>query len=233
MSLDVAPEAAPDMREYLMSRRPKPSAAGPAPKQVVMKEGTCGGSGSTEDDEEVDEGIAAEAACGACAEALGTSAVDPTDKLELEDQELEALRKRRIAQLRQEVELKAKGHGQLTEISEPEFLKEVTSSPHVLVHFYHREFEKCKVMDKHLRELAFSMMAVKFLKLDAEKARFFVGKLAIRTLPTVVFFRDGVAFGRVVGFEGLGSEDHGGEDFSPEALGTRIREGFSSSVPLE
>ena len=58
------------------------------------------------------------------------------------------------------------------------------------------------------------------MKLNAEKAPFFVEKLAvsrlaseiyswseIRTLPCVVVFIDGVAKGRQVGFEGLGGDE--------------------------
>jgi thioredoxin-like negative regulator of GroEL len=45
------------------------------------------------------------------------------------------------------------------------------------------------------------------LCLNAEKAPFFIQKLAIRTLPTIVCFIDGVARDRVVGFEDLGGKD--------------------------
>ena len=44
----------------------------------------------------------------------------------------------------------------------------------------------------------------KFLKIDAEKSPFFVSKLMIKTLPTVIGFQDGVARPiRQIGFEGL------------------------------
>lgn len=41
----------------------------------------------------------------------------------------------------------AKGHGSYREIVQDEFLKQVTTSEHVIVHFYHNDFEKCKVID--------------------------------------------------------------------------------------
>lgn len=58
--------------------------------------------------------------------------------------------------------------------------------------------------------------------MDAEKAPFFVEKLAIRVLPTVVCFREGVAFPeRVVGFEGLADAALSDEQRELQAFGSR------------
>ena len=73
----------------------------------------------------------------------------------------------------------------------------------VVVHFFHEEFVSCKVMDKHLRAIAPRAVGARFLRLNAAKAPFFVPKLKVKVLPTLVFFRDGVATGRQTGFEGL------------------------------
>uniref|UniRef100_M4BNU4 Thioredoxin domain-containing protein n=1 Tax=Hyaloperonospora arabidopsidis (strain Emoy2) TaxID=559515 RepID=M4BNU4_HYAAE len=118
----------------------------------------------------------------------------------------------RLKQLKLEFEesqaLIVKGHGEYREITQDEFLEEVTSSPLVAVHFYHRDFERCKIMDMHLTRLARRCIECKFLKLNAEKAPFFAEKLMIRVLPTVVCFKDGVASPtRVVGFDGLMDDD--------------------------
>lgn len=132
-----------------------------------------------------------------------------------------------------------------SEIVEDEFLTEVTNSKLVVVHFYHRDFERCKIMDKHLRILCKQFIGTKFVHIDAEKAHFFVGKLAVRhalcptpkpfalvadspappmhclvvcccccclcaqikTLPTLVYFIDGIAKKRQMGFEGLGGDE--------------------------
>lgn len=133
-----------------------------------------------------------------------------------DDPELERIRTARLKQLKHEFEeqkmLLAKGHGEFREISQDEFLKEVTGSPMVAVHFYHRDFERCKIMDMHLAKLARTHIECKFLKLNAEKAPFFVEKLVIRVLPTIVCFKDGVAFSeRIIGFAGL-TEDDGDDD---------------------
>ncbi|TVU24405.1 hypothetical protein EJB05_26839 [Eragrostis curvula] len=136
----------------------------------------------------------------------------------MDDPELEKLHAERIAALKKEAEkrevLKRQGHGEYREITEGDFLGEVTGSEKVICHFYHREFYRCKIMDKHLKALAPVYVGTKFVKLDAENAPFFVAKLAIKTLPCVILFKKGIAVDRLVGFEDLGRKD----DFSTRAL---------------
>jgi hypothetical protein len=92
--------------------------------------------------------------------------------------------------------LKRQGHGECREITEGDFLGEITGSEKVICHFYHREFYRCKyvitsffpfthilfsfdtyekslgifarIMDKHLKALAPVYVGTKFIKLDAE-----------------------------------------------------------------
>ncbi|KAH1260306.1 Thioredoxin domain-containing protein PLP3B [Glycine max] len=126
----------------------------------------------------------------------------------MDDPELEKLHADRIAAL------KKKGHGEFREVTEGDFLGEVTGSEKVICHFYHREFYRCKIMDKHLKSLAPMHIDTKFIKLDAENAPFFVTKLAIKTLPCVLLFRQGVAVDRLVGFQDVGGKD----DFTTRTL---------------
>ncbi|CAM8879238.1 unnamed protein product [Rhodiola kirilowii] len=136
----------------------------------------------------------------------------------MDDPELEKLHADRIAALKKEAEkrqaLQRKGHGEYREITEGDFLSEVTGSELVICHFYHREFYRCKIMDKHLKALASKHVDTKFVRLDAENAPFFVTKLGIKMLPCVILFRKGVAIDRVVGFQELGNKD----DFSTRSL---------------
>lgn len=112
--------------------------------------------------------------------------------------------KRVVAEKRAEAEAKKKiSDGDYREIVQDEFLPTVTSLEKVAVHFYHTEFEKCAIMDQVLREIAIVHKEVKFVKINAEKTPFFVRKLLIKVLPSVVFFQDGVACDRLVGFQGL------------------------------
>ncbi|GMF23643.1 unnamed protein product [Phytophthora fragariaefolia] len=79
-------------------------------------------------------------------------------------------------------------------------------------------------MDMHLAKLARKHIECKFVKINAEKAPFFVEKLVIRVLPTVVCFKDGVAFPeRVIGFDGLTEDDEAAN------FGTRSAQHATSS----
>jgi len=100
------------------------------------------------------------------------------------------------------------GHGRYTEIVEDEFLPAVTKTKFVVVHFYHNDFETCKVMDHHLDIICRKHTETKFVKINAEKCPFFVAKLQVQVLPTVICFMDGVAFDRIVGFEDLGGDEN-------------------------
>ena len=89
----------------------------------------------------------------------------------MNDPELERLHSERIARLKEEaekrVELSRQGHGSLEDITEGEFLEIVTKTERVVCHFYHRDFERCKIMDKHLQILARQYFDSRFIKLSA------------------------------------------------------------------
>lgn len=85
---------------------------------------------------------------------------------------------------------------------------------------------RCKIMDKHLALLAPQHPEAKFIKIDAEKAPFFVGKLQVQVLPTLVFFEEGVAKERLQGFQGLADGmAKGKEDEFPTS---KVRPSFRS-----
>jgi len=95
-----------------------------------------------------------------------------------EEKIMRDFRESRMAEMRSRFEEaqenKIKGHGQYREITETEFLPQVTSSKFVIVHYYHQDFERCKIIDMHLREIAKVHTEAKFLFLNAEKAPFFI-----------------------------------------------------------
>jgi thiol-disulfide isomerase/thioredoxin len=148
---------------------------------------------------------------------------EKADKANCDDDELELLRARRREQMKAAMEKQHKnqqlGHGTYDEITEEDFLKTVTSSDLAVVHFYHKMFEKCKIMDMHLSRCSKKFLGTRFVKLNAEMAPFFVDKLRIKTLPCAVFFKDGVAVGRQVGFDGMD-----GDEFRTLDLAWRIKE---------
>jgi hypothetical protein len=53
----------------------------------------------------------------------------------------------------------------------------VTKIRFVIVHFYHKDFERCKIFDMHLKSIAMNHTEAKFVTLDAEKCPFFIAKL--------------------------------------------------------
>ena len=69
----------------------------------------------------------------------------------------------------------------------------------------------------------------KFGRIDAEKTPFFVQKLSIKTLPTVVFFEDGKAIDRLLGFQGMSNPES--TDFKTRELEERI--GMSGAIKME
>lgn len=129
----------------------------------------------------------------------------------LSDPTLDQIHGKRLTEMKRVVEeqrakeaaKKKISDGDYREIVQDEFLAICTSLEKVAVHFYHPEFEKCTIMDQVLIEIAKVHTECKFVKINAEKCPFFVSKLLIKVLPSVVFFQDGVGIDRMVGFQGL------------------------------
>jgi hypothetical protein len=90
-----------------------------------------------------------------------------------------------------------------------------------VIHFYHSNFRRCEIMDKHLavlevylitltvpadsdclQRLAPKYFATRFIRVFVENVPWLVEKLAIKVLPCVVCFADGVSKDRLV-YHGL------------------------------
>lgn len=106
------------------------------------------------------------------------------------DYELRQIKEARLRQIKnahkQKLENLGKGHGQFREIVQDEFIAEVTSSPVVICLFYHKDFQKCEIMDHHLLKLAQRHIETKFIKINAEKAPFFVEKVRLLQLTMYI-----------------------------------------------
>jgi hypothetical protein len=86
----------------------------------------------------------------------------------LQDDDLERLRARRIADLKKQQERArewaAKGHGEYRDVfEEKDFFKEMKGEERVVCHFY-RDSWPCKVMDKHMGVLCRQHMETKFIR---------------------------------------------------------------------
>ena len=142
----------------------------------------------------------------------------------VDDPELERIHRERMQALKEESEKRMKktqkGHGTFVEVQEADFLPNVTGSDNCVVHFFHKDFERCRIVDRHLAELARRHFDTRFFKINAVEAPFFVDKLGVKVLPCVLMFQNGIAIDRIVGFEGLGGKD----DFTTSALEKKLLE---------
>jgi len=153
--------------------------------------------------------------------AFNEQEVDLLGELDDED-DIQVIHAQRIREMKAEAmrrqEQSRKGHGSYTEVFEKKFLEEVTTTKHVVCHFFHEDFIRCKVVDKHLNNVCRKYPGTKFIKVNATEAPFFITKLQIQVLPCIVMFRQGVAIDRIVGFEELGGTD----DFTQISLEKRL-----------
>ena len=140
------------------------------------------------------------------------------------DPSIAHLREARIQQLATELsqakQQRNEGFGTYNQITDEKRLMEITTSvKKCIVHFYKPDFNRCRIMDGHLEALAGAHLETRFLRIDVEHAPFLVTKLAVKVLPCVIAFTDGISVDRVVGFEGLGFDPN---NFETAALETRL-----------
>ncbi|KAI0796740.1 GTPase inhibitor [Abortiporus biennis] len=142
---------------------------------------------------------------------------------EIENDDNAALRERGLKELQKEMEklqqMKSTGHGQYQEITDEREVVRISANEKLcVVHFYHDNFRRCKIMDKHLTKLAPKYFGTRFIRVFVENVPWLVEKLAVKVLPCVVCFIDGVSKARIIGFEDLGNID----DFETATLEWRL-----------
>jgi len=142
---------------------------------------------------------------------------------EIENDDNASLREHGMEELRREMErlkqMRDTGHGQYGELTdEREVVRISAHEPRCVVHFYHTNFKRCQIMDKHLAKLAPKYFGTRFLRVFVENVPWLVEKLGVKILPCVVCFVDGVSKARIVGFEDLGNAD----DFETATLEWRL-----------
>jgi len=138
------------------------------------------------------------------------------DDLDEIDSEEERIMKQEMEKMKKTAEgkrekmakkLNTEKYGNYTEIIETEFLDTMLKNDKVVCHFYHKDFERCKIIDKHLDIIAKTHRETLFVKINAEKTPFFTEKLNIRVLPTIILFVKGKAIHRFIGFQDFGMND--------------------------
>lgn len=133
------------------------------------------------------------------------------------------LREQGLKELQREMErmkqMREEMHGKYAELTdEKEVIRTSASEPLCIIHFYHNNFRRCAIMDKHLATLAPKYFNTRFLRVFVENVPFLVEKLGIKVLPCVICFVKGTTKDRIIGFEELGNVD----GFSTATLELRL-----------
>ncbi|KAI8846310.1 thioredoxin-like protein, partial [Chytridium lagenaria] len=130
-----------------------------------------------------------------------------------DDHQIAYIRERRMDELRSELRkaqdlASSTSHGSYEDIDgEKEIMKITTSVDKCVVHFYHKEFRRCQIVNKHLDVLARKHYKTRFVRIDVEKCPFLVERLKVQVLPCIIIFIKGVSVDRIVGFDELGGTD--------------------------
>lgn len=103
-------------------------------------------------------------------------------------------------------------------LDEKELLHTTAHAPRCVVHFAHKEFRRCAILDRHLEFLAAQHPATLFIKADVMRMPFVVTRLGIQVLPCLMAFVQGISRERLTGFEEFGNAD----SFSTAALEWRL-----------
>jgi len=133
------------------------------------------------------------------------------------------LREQGLRELQREMEhlkqMREDMHGKYTELTdEKEVIRTCASEPLCVIHFYHSNFRRCAIMDKHMAALAPKYFNTRFLRVFVENVPFLVEKLGLKVLPCVICFVKGISKDRITGFEELGNAD----SFSTATLELRL-----------
>ena len=154
--------------------------------------------------------------------------------LEAKDDELEALRERRLAAMKRAQEQRQKylhaGHGEYRELCEGqhgadtarEFFEASKESDRMVVHFYRpTSAVLCDIVHAHLTKLAPKHVETRFVKINVDScaesnsgAAYLVEKLGVVVMPTIVVIKNRKAVHHIRGFDEFGGTD----SFSTEVV---------------
>lgn len=142
---------------------------------------------------------------------------------QLDTNDLEAIRRRRIEEMRQraqkEVQWRSQGHLEYTELrDEKQWFEASKENERMVCHFYRGVTWRCEIVDRHLEALAKKHIETKFCKINAENCPFLAERLNIVLMPTIMMTKDNFAADRIEGFDELGGRD----DFTTETLERRL-----------
>lgn len=130
----------------------------------------------------------------------------------LKEDDIEDIRRKRMEAMKKgqktRNEMLMKGHGKVTEIfNEKEFFEAAKESKMMICHFYRESTWRCKIIDKHLTDLAPNHIETRFVKLNIEKSPYLAEKLRILMLPTLTMIKAGKVVYSMIGFDDVGGVD--------------------------
>lgn len=112
------------------------------------------------------------------------------------DDDLEAIRRRRLAEMRKDAENRAlwrrNGHGKLQRIAERDFFARAKGTARMVAVFCRTGTSRYSDdLVEHMERVAEAHLETLFVVLDAEKAPFLCTRLNIRVMPSLLMVRDG------------------------------------------
>ncbi|KAJ2806776.1 Proteolipid protein 2 [Coemansia helicoidea] len=132
--------------------------------------------------------------------------LDIDELAELEDEEddrvLEQYRQQRVAEM--QAQAAREKYGELVQISEPAYKSQVTECSKqtwVVVHLFRESIPECKLMNRHLAELAQQYRATKFVKIVSVEC---IHNYPDKNLPTLLIYGHGDMKGQLVRLDRYG-----------------------------
>jgi len=99
----------------------------------------------------------------------------------MDDDDFEVLRQQRMNAMKkaaqQKQEWMAAGHGEYSEVGdEKEFFEACKKSKKVVCHFYRDSTFRCKIMDKHMTDIAKRHLETRFIKVCVQSSFYTISK---------------------------------------------------------
>lgn len=131
---------------------------------------------------------------------------------DMQDDQLEAIRQKRLNQLKKQAEDRARwrrnGHGTVHRVPEKEFFSRSKGIPRMVAIFFRPGSSRyTEDFLEHITLIAQAHLETLFITIDAEKAPFLCDRLRIRVMPSLVLVKDGEIDQMLPGLDHLCSQN--------------------------
>lgn len=134
---------------------------------------------------------------------------DEINRLDKIDEDgLEQIRQRRLAQMKREAEQLAQwrrdGHGSVHHVAEKDFFTHAKRAQRMVAVFYRKGTSRyTDDLLEHIARVAQAHLETLFITLDAEKSPFLTNRLNIRVMPSIILTKNGEIEQMLVGLDRL------------------------------